>query len=166
MQRREMLLAEAECHLMNSQHIYIRLFAVAALAAFVVPSPAGGQPKAPAPIRIQGCTNYLQLAEAEYKAIDGDLERLSKLKVERMTVLAQPSPQAVPVAPSGQPTAKPAVATPELAKVYETEIGKIEAGIKSKRKVLAAIEKVYRECIETPPKREAEAEPAQKKRRK
>ena len=146
---------------MNTRRNYIRLLALTVSAAFIAVNAAAAQPASRPAFKIRGCTTFLQLAEAEYNVIDGDTARLTKLKAERASVLEPKTTGTVPSTQSSQPATKPA-ATPELAKLYDVQIGNLETGLQSKRKVLAAVEKAYRDCIKVPP----QATPAPKPKKK
>lgn len=147
----------------NSLGLVVLIICLAAI------DPAVAQEKKSA-VRIEGCTPLLQLAEVQYASIRDEFEQLKKVKAERGTVVDQlrqaenatPNQQQ-PAGPETQLAKKPVVVAPELTKLYDIQIGKIEASVESKRKLVTAIETVYRECIKTPPGARAAAQPSQSK---
>jgi hypothetical protein len=152
----------------NAAFCRISLALTLAIFFALMDGPAFGQIAVRAPSQMKGCTSLLRLAEAEYKAVDVDMERLKKLKAERGSVLTSKSVELSPSGQSGQLAAPQPTETTELANLYDSQMGSIEKRVQSRRVTLAAIAKVYRECIKTPPKAKAEAasERAPKKSRK
>lgn len=100
---------------------------------------------------IENCKTYLQFSQDQFNFIIDELKYLARVKAERAS-LPDPSSSksGLPFTPT-QNSSPSATATSELAKAYDGQISKIEAGLTPKRKLLAAINYLLMECIGTLP---------------
>ncbi len=135
----------------QQQHVQSWGFAVTGVTIFFLNLATAAAAPPQTSIRLRGCTGFLQLAEAQYKAIDEDAQRLNKLKVERASVPGTPKSDDATAGGSASPASKPE-GTSELANLYDKQIGNVETELQSKHKVLTAIGNAYRKCIKMPPK--------------
>jgi hypothetical protein len=170
---------------------HIALFSLAAAALLACADTAGAQPKPAQPIRIRGCVQYLQLGIAQAAIINRDLdraaelraggearlqqERVLKLREEqlrareeqlRMQEQARLAPGgATPLAlPSFDSTFAPPSAGVAQAPYTDADIIRLEVGVESKQKILAAIDNAYTKCIAIPPQAKVETAPPEQKK--
>lgn len=134
---------------------------LAMVTQIISAAPALAQAKPEPVFQIQACTTYLRLSAAQRKFILAHEESLTKLQSERAAVMNPAASQGAAAGSESQSAAPPAPApaNPQLAKLYDDAVGKVENELAAKRKLLAMIESEYRECLKTPPQRAAKAEP-------
>jgi hypothetical protein len=125
-----------------------KVFAFVAVSTLFIVTASRAQSSYPAyqqseiDTHIENCKTYLQFSQDQFNFIIDELKYLARVKAERASL---PAPFTT------QDTSHSATATSELAKAYDGQIGKIEAGLTPKRKLLAAINYLLMECISTLP---------------
>lgn len=93
------------------------------------------------------CTAYLYFSQVQSKLIFDELARLEKLRAERASVLGQSSPGSKSAVASGQAASSVATASPELLKVYNSQIDKVETELLPRRKLLVATNYLFQKCV-------------------
>ena len=125
---------------MKRQNNKIIVPVFAAVMIFSVGCPASAQPKPAPPLRIPGCTTYLQLMEAQHAALERDEAMLAYFK-EKRAAQASSAPQAT----------NPVAGEKPVAIDYDVEIGKLAFMMDNGRKFMTSLDTAYHMCIKTPP---------------
>ena len=128
------------------------IIGIGGTAAAKTKAPAAEQKMSPLASELLVCDGYLQLSHLEFRVIFAELERLAKLRAERGAVIRQTSPAPNSAGVTGQGNSSATTASPELLKIYDVQIEKIEAEFLPKRRVLEATNAMFRKCINDLPR--------------
>jgi hypothetical protein len=135
----------------NLKNLKFGLGLIAALGATCVI--AAAQEKQKPKFVIRDCVTYLRLLELQHRNIETETFMLGTLKDARTK---QGAPASSGPTPDNQTRQAPSTTA---AIDYDIEIGKLAFTIEKDRRVLSAIERRYKECLQAPPWRVAKAVP-------
>lgn len=134
---------------MNFKNLKFGLALIAAVGATCVT--AAAQERQKPKFIVQDCVTYLRMFELQHRIIETETISLDMLKDDRAKQAGTASSNRAPADEARQ-------LPPTTAAIdYDIEIGKLAFTIEKDRRVLTAIERRYKECLQAPPWRVAKA---------